>query len=69
MKIKSATITPSLSRFGDLQMVCIMEDGSEKVAFAWFSDELSFKPEEVVGMTINEAGDFKQKRDIEYLQS
>jgi CRISPR/Cas system CMR-associated protein Cmr3 (group 5 of RAMP superfamily) len=70
VKIIDATAWCSSNRYGDLEFRATMEDGSKDVfVFAWFSDELTFKAEEIVGLTIEEARDLKQKRDIAYLQS
>lgn len=70
MKIQDATAWCSSHRYGDLEFLATMEDGTEGVfVFAWFSDELSFTAEEIVGLTIEEARDLKQARDIAYLQS
>ena len=69
MKIINAIIRNSDDRYGDKEVACLLEDDSEQVAFAFFSDELKFKAEEFVGMTINEAQDLKQTRDIAYLRS
>lgn len=67
--IKSVTFQASNHRFGDREAVAIMDDGSEKIVFHWFSDELQFTTAELIGLTAKEAGDLKQKRDIAYLQS
>jgi hypothetical protein len=70
MKIKAAKITSSRNRYGNVEFRAVMEDGTEDVlVFAWFNDELSFAPQEIVGLTIEEARDLKQSRDIAYLQS
>lgn len=69
MKIERATIQSSENRYGDLEFWAVMEDGSGQFVFAWFSDELTFKPEEIIGLTIEEARDLKQSRDIAYLRS
>jgi hypothetical protein len=70
MKIKAARLTSSNNRYGNLEFRAVMEDGTEDVfVFAWFSDELTFYPREIIGLTIEEARDLKQKRDIAYLQS
>ena len=68
-RIKSVTFQDSENRYGDKEAVAIMEDGTEQLVFAWFSDELSFREEELVAMTIEQARDLKQERDIAYLQS
>lgn len=68
-RIKSVTFLDSLSRYGNKEAQAIMEDGAKQFVFSWFDDEISFTPEEFVGLTIDEAHDLKQKRDIQYLRS
>lgn len=68
-RIKSVVFRDSNNRYGDKEAVATMDDGSEEIVIHWFSDELSFSPIEFVGMTVKEAGDHKQRRDIAYLQS
>lgn len=68
-RIKSVIFQDSTHRYGDKEAVAIMDDGSEELVFHWFSDELSFREEELIAMTIEQARDFKQERDIAYLQS
>lgn len=69
MQIKSVVFQPSEHRYGNMEAVATMEDGEEKFVFPWFDDELSFRPEELIGKTIEEARDLKQAKDIAYLQS
>lgn len=68
-RIKSVTFQDSKNRYGDKEAIAIMDDGSEQSVCHWFSDELHFSPSDFVGMTIEQARDFKQARDIAYLQS
>jgi hypothetical protein len=68
-RIKSVKFQDSNNRYGDKEAVATMDDGSEEVVIHWFSDELQFSPIEFVGMTVEEARDHKQRRDIAYLQS
>ena len=69
MRIKSVIFQDSDHRYGDKEAVAIMEDGSEQFVFPWFSDELKFWEDELIGLTIEQARDLKQARDIAYLQS
>jgi len=69
MRIKSVIFQDSNHRYGDKEAIATMEDGSEKFVFPWFSDELSFTKTELLGLTIEQARDLKQARDIAYLQS
>ena len=68
-RIKSVKFEDSDSRYGNKQAVAVMDDGTEELAFHWFDDELHFREEELIAMTIEQARDFKQERDIAYLQS
>lgn len=68
-RIKTVTFQDSNHRYGDKEAVAIMEDGSEQFVFPWFSDELSFTTRELIGLTIEQARDLKQARDVAYLQS
>jgi hypothetical protein len=69
MQIKSVVFQPSEHRYGNMEAVATMKDGEEKFVFPWFDDELTFRPEELIGKTIEEARDLKQAKDIAYLQS
>lgn len=68
-RIKSVKFQDSNHRYGDKEAVATMEDGSEEVVIHWFSDELQFIPNELVSLTIEQARDLKQARDIAYLRS
>lgn len=70
-RIKSVTFQDSNHRFGDKVAVALMDDGSEveEHVFHWFSDELSFIPNELIGLTLEEARDLRTARDIAYLRS
>jgi len=69
MRIKSVKFQDSNHRYGDKEALATMEDGTEEIVFHWFSDELTFREEELIAMTIEQARDLKQERDIAYLQS
>lgn len=45
------------------------DDGSEKVLFEFYPDELSFSENEFIGLTEKQAHELRMKRDIEFLQS
>ena len=68
-RIASITIRDSDHRYGDKEAIADMEDGSEVIVFHWFSDELQFTTSELIGLTVEQARDLKQQRDIAYLQS
>jgi hypothetical protein len=69
-RIKSVKFQDSENRYGDREAVATMDDGTEEMfVVAWFSDELSFIPNEFVGLTIEEARDLKEEKDRSYLRS
>jgi hypothetical protein len=68
--ITSARITPVAKKFGDpLPIVFVTVDGKEQRLFEYYSDELSFLPQDFVGLTVEQGHDLKHKRDVAYLQS
>jgi len=71
VKIKSATISPMpKSMFDRMPTVTVtLEDGSKKVLFDYYPDEISFTQSEFVGLTVSEAHALKQRKDVEYLRS
>jgi hypothetical protein len=69
MKIKSVIFMDSISRYGNKEAIAKLENGEERFVFAWFDDELYFNPVELLGLTIEQARDLRQERDIRYLQS
>jgi len=75
MKIISARIT-ALPRpmpegmFDPMPQVHVTtEDGKEQMLFEYYPDEISFKSDEFVGLTLDEARTLKGKKDRQYLQS
>jgi len=69
LRIYSVIFQDSDHRYGDKEVIATMEDGSTKFVFAWFSDELQFTRTEFLGLTIDQARDLKQARDVAYLRS
>ena len=71
MKIKSARITAMPSGFCDPmpQVHVTMEDGKEQFLFEYYPDEISFRPKEFEGLTIDEARHLKFKKDKNFLQN
>ena len=45
------------------------DDGSEKILFEFYPDELSFTENELIGLTEEQAHELRMKKDIEFLQS
>jgi hypothetical protein len=75
MKIKSVIITP-MPRPMPLGMsdptpevIATFEDGSTKTLFLFYTDEVSFRESEFVGLTEKEAHSLYQKKDTAYLRS
>ena len=74
-KIKSARITehPRPLPAGMLdplpQVYVKTEDGIEHALFDYYPDELSFTPEEFLGLTLEQAKRLKFEKDEAYLQS
>lgn len=71
MKITSARITPMpKSLFDPMPEVFVtLENGEEVALFSYYPDEISFTPNEFVGLTIEEARHLKFKKDKAYLTS
>lgn len=70
-KIVKARITELPKRIGDsLPEVWIsLSDGTEKMLFTYYPDEISFSDSDFVGLTEDEARLLKFGRDRAYLQS
>ena len=45
------------------------DDGSVKVLFEFYPDEISFCPSEFVGLTEAQARELRHRKDVKYLQS
>ena len=70
MKITHARITALPKQFGDPmpEVHAVFEDGREKKLFEFYPDELSFAPEEFVGLTYEDGCRLKFVKDREYLR-
>lgn len=68
--IVSARMSAQPKQIGDpLPEVWVtLEDGSEQKLFEYYPDEISFRPEDFVGLTTDEARLFKFGRDRAHLQ-
>lgn len=51
-----------------IEVIGIFEDGSEKPLFRYYSDELSFRERELVGLTEEQAKELYHRKDIAYLR-
>jgi hypothetical protein len=71
MKVVSARITDQPKSFFDPmpQVFVTMENGEEQFLFEYYPDEISFTPDEFVGLTIDECRHLKFVKDKRYLQS
>jgi hypothetical protein len=69
--IVSARITPLPKRIGDPlpEVWATFSDGTEKMLFTYFPDEISFQEEDFLGLDEEEARLYKFGRDRSYLQS
>lgn len=52
-----------------IQVIAELDDGSRVELFAFYSDELCFNEEELVGLTVDQARYLHHRRDVGYLQS
>lgn len=70
-KVVSARITPMpKSLFDPMPQVYVtMDDGNEQFLFDYYPDEIRFRPEEFVGLTIEECHNLKYRKDLAYLRS
>ncbi len=70
-KILSATISAMPKSLFDPmpRVTAAFDDGTEKFLFEYYPDEISFSPEEFVGLTYNEARNRKFVKDRAYVQS
>lgn len=70
-KIASATHGPMPKGFlDDMPRVTVtFEDGSSKELFEFYPDEISFRPEEFVGLTEEGARKLRHAKDVAYLKS
>ena len=71
MRIISARITAMPKTFGDPmpQVFVTLENNQEEFLFEYYPDEISFRPEEFIGKTLEEAHHLKFVKDKQYLQS
>jgi hypothetical protein len=70
--IKKARITPKPKTFMDpmpMVMIEVEHFPGEHFLFEYYPDEISFRPEEFIGLTVAEARNLKFKKDKQYLQS
>jgi hypothetical protein len=71
MKIIKARITAMPQGWFDPmpEVFATTEDGREQRLFEFYPDEISFTPNEFIGLTIEEAKRLKGKKDLNYLKS
>lgn len=54
---------------GDVEAKVLLDDGTITTAFRFYSDELAFTEEELVGKTIMQAVNLKLEKDVAYLRA
>jgi hypothetical protein len=75
MKVVSARLTPlprpmPTGMFDPLPKVYVtLSDGKEHLLFEYYPDEVSFVPEEFVGLEHRDARRLKYTKDVAYLRS
>jgi len=71
MNIIKARITAMpKSIFDDMPKIYVTtEDNTEHFLFQYYPDEISFTPNEFIGLTLEEGKDLKRKKDLKYIQS
>jgi hypothetical protein len=69
-KIEAVNIALPI-KFGDMAVVMVTLAGEteERKLFNYFHDEISFTPEELVGLTVDQANDLRHAKDVAYLRS
>jgi hypothetical protein len=70
-RIRRARITKMPERLLDPmpEVYATLDDDSEHRLFSYYPDEITFTPEDFIGLTIREAHALKARRDIDYLRS
>lgn len=71
LRITGARVTPLPKSLGDpLPEVWVtLEGGQEEKLFEYYPDEISFDPQEFVGLTVSEARELKRKKDVDFLRN
>jgi hypothetical protein len=71
LKIISARITEMPKSLFDAmpQVYVTLENSIEEFLFEFYPDEISFTPQEFIGLTTSEAKTLKYNKDIAYLKS
>ena len=71
MKITAATIGKMpTSLFDPMPKVSVtLENGETKTLFSFYPDEISFQASEFIGLTVEQAGQLRHKKDVAYLRS
>ena len=71
MKIVSADVGKMPVKMTDPmpEVSAVLEDGSKTVLFKYYPDELTFLPEEFIGLTVEEGKELKRAKDVAYLRT
>lgn len=69
MRVVASRITEQPKSFFDPmpQVYVTLETGSEEFLFEYYPDEISFTPDEFVGLTVEECKHLKFKKDKQFL--
>ena len=68
--IKSRITEQPINIFDPIPQVFVtLENGEEQFLFDYYPDEISFTPEEFIGLTIGECYRLKFNKDKQFLQS
>ena len=70
MSERGFTIKPAeIKSYGNATCIARLEDGTEKIVFYYYNDELFFSASQFIGKTVEEANEIRRKADIAYLRS
>ena len=71
MKIVAAYIGPFPETLFDKmpEVKVTYDNGDKETLFSFYPDEIFFTPAEFIGLTREQAGQLRHKRDVAYLQS
>ncbi len=68
--VNEAKVVPGQGLSGEAKVEVKFEGDDEwTVLFTFFEDEISFKKEELIGLSENDARDLKYLKDVAYIRS
>jgi hypothetical protein len=68
-RIQSIFFPPKKHSFDRQTIVGAFDDGIDRELFGYFTDEISFTENELIGLTHEEAQYLRTRKDVAYLQS